>query len=60
MENPGKSEIKMYDISGNLLIISHEDKINLPAYPNGIYLQHSGNQVVKVIKRKKNIHNPIK
>jgi len=51
IENAVGQEIKVYDVLGNLLLATHEDKIDMSGYSNGIYLLHVGNKIVKVVKQ---------
>jgi hypothetical protein len=51
IENAAGGEIEIYDILGNLLIITKENKIDISSYSNGIYLLHINSKVVKVVKQ---------
>ena len=51
IENAIGSEKKMYDILGNLLIITEENKIDMSSYSGGTYLLYINNKVVKVVKQ---------
>ena len=55
IECPVNSAIKIYTLSGNLLLqsvaLSEKEKIDLSAYPNGIYLLKVNNVMYKMIKK---------
>ncbi|GAP71774.1 bacterial Ig-like domain [Candidatus Symbiothrix dinenymphae] len=51
IQNTKGAEINLYNTAGILLQSTHETKINLSGYPNGIYFLRTGATTVKVVKR---------
>ncbi|GAP72202.1 hypothetical protein SAMD00024442_27_12 [Candidatus Symbiothrix dinenymphae] len=49
--NGNGMEVKVYNLSGELLQRTNENSIDLSAEPNGIYLLQVGKQTVKVVKK---------
>lgn len=43
--------VRIYDISGSLLLTTSESTIDLSSYPKGMYLVRVGNKTAKVVKK---------
>jgi hypothetical protein len=51
IKNATGQEKRLYNVAGKLLTSTHNDRIDMSGYPNGIYVLHSNNQVVKIVKK---------
>ncbi|GAP71680.1 glycoside hydrolase family 5 [Candidatus Symbiothrix dinenymphae] len=51
IKNANGAEVKVYNHIGILLHRTNESRIDLSAYPNGIYLLKVGEQTLKVVKK---------
>ncbi|WP_158648325.1 T9SS type A sorting domain-containing protein [Candidatus Symbiothrix dinenymphae] len=51
INNADGAEVKLYNLSGELLLLTTEDHIDLSSYPNGVYLLQAGDETVKVVKK---------
>ncbi len=51
VNNPNGAEIKVHNLSGELLQTTRESRIDLSGEPNGVYLLRIGEQTLKVVKQ---------
>ncbi|GHT49118.1 hypothetical protein AGMMS49982_01840 [Bacteroidia bacterium] len=51
IKNANGAEVKVYNHIGILLHRTNESRIDLSAYPNGVYLLRVGGQTLKVVKK---------
>ncbi|GAP72021.1 Ig-like domain-containing protein [Candidatus Symbiothrix dinenymphae] len=51
IKNANGAEVKVYNLSGECLQSTTESRIDLSAYPSGIYLLKIGGQTLKVVKQ---------
>jgi hypothetical protein len=49
--NADGAEVKVYNLSGELLHRSRESCVDLSGYPSGVYLLRIGDEALKVVKK---------